>query len=102
MPDEGAGGVWLPGEIPVEPMVWRIKWPQDKRNWLVTQNNPTGDITNSDLEMVAEVLGWLALKVMINMKWLHVGVCSNNLATVAWQTRGNQKDCQWQTGCCES
>ena len=26
---------------------------------------PTGDITNSDLEMAAEVLGWLVLEAVI-------------------------------------
>ena len=56
---EGAGGVWLLGEIPFEPTVWSVEWPQDIRNRLVTQDNPEGDINNSDLEMAAEVLGWL-------------------------------------------
>ncbi|KAL7530548.1 hypothetical protein ACHAWF_007729 [Thalassiosira exigua] len=59
---EGAGGVWLPANKELAPIVWRLKWPQEVVDRLVTGDNPDGDIdTNSDLEMAAEVLGWLVL-----------------------------------------
>ena len=47
------------------PIVWRVPWPPEIRARLVTFNNPTGDITNSDLEMAAEVLGWLVLEAVV-------------------------------------
>ena len=66
------------------PIVWRVPWPAKIRKRLVTFEKPTGDITNSDLEMVAEVLGWLVLEAVISTRHTHVGVCSDNSATVAW------------------
>ena len=32
----------------------------------VTYNNPTGNITNSNLKMVADVLGWLVLEAVVS------------------------------------
>ena len=58
---------------------------------LVTADNPVGDITISDLEMAAEVLGFLVLEACTPLRWKHVGVCSDNTATVAWQRRGASK-----------
>ena len=85
---EGAGGVWLPGETRLKPTVWRVEWPQEVRDRLVTHTNPHGDITNSDLEMLGALLGWLVLEAITSTKHAHVGMCSDNSATVAWQTRG--------------
>ena len=85
---EGAGGVWLPGTKALAPVVWRVKWPQDVRDALITWDNPNGKITNSDLEMAAELLGWLVLESIVPLRHEHVGLCSDNSATVAWQMRG--------------
>ena len=62
---EGAGGVWVSGLQSIAPIVWRLEWPQEMRDRLVTFANPSGDITNSDLEMAAEVLGWLVLEAVV-------------------------------------
>ena len=75
---EGAGGVWLPGKKEIAPVVWRVEWPQEVRDRLVTFENPAGDITNSDLEMATEVLGWLVLEAVVPTRHAHVGVCSDN------------------------
>ena len=88
---EGAGGVWLPGNKELAPIVWRLEWPPEVRARLVTDKNRDGDITNSDLEMAAEVLGWLVLEAVVDTRHAHVGVCSDNSATVAWQTKGASK-----------
>ena len=88
---EGAGGVWLPGTKAIAPTVWRVEWPAEVKERLVTGANPKGDITNSDLEMAAEVLGWLVLEAIVPTRHEHVGVCSDNSATVAWQMRGASK-----------
>ena len=88
---EGAGGVWLPGTKELAPIVWRVQWPKEVRDRLVTFENPEGDITNSDLEMAAEVLGLLVLEANVCLRWIHVGCCSDNSATVAWQGRGASK-----------
>jgi hypothetical protein len=70
---ESAGGVWLPGIRKITPVVWRLRWPPTIHNRLVTFDNPNRDITNSNLEMAAEVLGWLVLEGSINTRWAHVG-----------------------------
>jgi hypothetical protein len=88
---EGAGGVWLPGERRLKPTVWRVKWPQEIRDRLVTDRNPDGDITNSDLEMLGALLGWIVLEAITCVRMAHVGMCSDNSPTVAWQTRGASK-----------
>ena len=88
---EGAGGIWIPAAKELAPIVWRVPWPQEVRDRLITEDNPEGDITNSDLEMAAEVLGWLVLEANVSLHWAHVGVCSDNSATVAWQTRWASK-----------
>ena len=88
---EGAGGIWVSGTKEMAPIVWRVEWPQDIRDRLVTFANPNGDITNSDLEMAAEVLGWLVLEAVVPTRHVHVGACSDNSPTVAWQMRGASK-----------
>ena len=68
--------------------MWRVKWPQKVKDALVTWENPGGKITNSDLEMAAELLGWLVLEANVPLRHEHVGLCSDNFATVSWQMRG--------------
>ena len=85
---EGAGGPWLPGTKPLAPVVGRVEWPQEVKDALVTWENPNGKITNSDVEMAAELLGWLVLEANVPLRHKHVGLCSDNSATVPWQMRG--------------
>jgi hypothetical protein len=88
---EGVGGIWVSGTDHIAPIVWRVPWPKEVRDRLVTQDNMSGDITNSDLEMAAEILGWLVLEAVVSTRHAHVGMCSDNSATVAWQTRWASK-----------
>ena len=88
---EGAGGIWISGNKLMAPIVWRVEWPREVRDRLVTFDNPKGDITNSDLEMAAELLGWLVLEGVVCTRWTHAGCCSDNSATVSWQARGASK-----------
>ena len=81
---EGAGGVWVYGTKEMAPIVWRVKFLPEVAARLVTEDNPAGDITNSYLEMVAEVLVWLVLEANVCTRFTHVGGCSDNSATVAW------------------
>ncbi len=83
--------MWLPGRKELAPTVWRVEWPQEVKDRLVTEKNPNGDITNSDLEMAAEVLGWLVLEAIAPTRHVHAGACSDNLPTVSWQMRGASK-----------
>ncbi|KAL3827591.1 hypothetical protein ACHAXA_002088, partial [Cyclostephanos tholiformis] len=54
----GAGGIWFPSNRLVPwagfhtkaPIVWRLQWPKAITTILITPDNLTGTITNSDLE----------------------------------------------------
>ena len=83
-------------------IIWRIEWPEEVRCRLVTFANPTGDITNLDLKMAAEVLGWLVLEGVVPTRWIRVGVCIVNSVTVGWKTRECHKYQEWQTELCAS
>ena len=87
-PGEVSGGVLIPCTIVLAPIVWSIKCPDKVKHRLVTFANPTGNMTNSDLEMAAEVLGWLILEGVVPTRFIHAGVCSDKYATVSWKTRG--------------
>ena len=44
----GMGGVlFTEGEAPI---MWRAQFPEDIQERIVSSDNPTGDLTNSDLE----------------------------------------------------
>ena len=65
---KGAGGVWFPAAhltpregATIQPLVWRLRWPQRIADLLVTDANPNGTITNSDLELAGGLLRLEAL-----------------------------------------
>jgi hypothetical protein len=66
-------------------MVFRLQWPPDVTANVVSNKNPKGKLTNSDLELAGLVLLWLMME--------HVGgrltkkrdaLFSNNSPTVGW------------------
>eukprot|EP00978_Attheya_sp_CCMP212_P003862 scaffold8211_cov81-Attheya_sp.AAC.1 len=52
----GAGGVWFSGLLSLTPTVWRVEWPSDITANVVSDKNPDGAITNSDLEMAGVLI----------------------------------------------
>jgi hypothetical protein len=52
---EGAGGVWFSLVDDMPPQVWRMMFPVDIAMDVISDDNPAGTITNSDLELAAEV-----------------------------------------------
>jgi hypothetical protein len=71
-----AGGVWFaPGRD--TPIV----------NQVVSDDNPTGTITNSDLELAAVLLHVAVLCSQVDTTHKRVGILSNNSATVYWAKR---------------
>ena len=83
----GAGGVWLSGERTLQPTVWRLEWPDDIRNNVVSYSNPTGTITNSDLEMAGMLIHFLALEHLVTLQHTHVAAWCDNTPTVSWTNR---------------
>jgi hypothetical protein len=58
----GVGGVVLGELLGILPMVFRLQWPQDIMDNLVSFQNPRGCLSISDLEMAGILLLWLCLK----------------------------------------
>ena len=84
----GVGGVIF-GEIShCTPVVFRWEWPADIKNNIVTLSNPSGGLTNSDLEMAGLIMLWLVLEgVCPSLCEKRVTLFSDNSPTVSWVTR---------------
>jgi hypothetical protein len=82
---EGAGGLWFSLAHEMQPVVWRLLFPCNVSDEVVSFNNPRGRLTNSDLELAAEVLGvgvLLAEAPVITHEPL--GMLCDNTPTVSW------------------
>jgi hypothetical protein len=79
--------VWLSGIYLLQPVVWRVEWPQYIHDNVVSFNNPTGTITNSDLEMAGMVLHYLVLEHLTRLRHVHVAAWCDNTPTVSWTNK---------------
>ena len=97
---QGAGGVWFPHESLAprahptaapssDPIVWRLQWPQDIIDSLVTEDNPAGTITNSDLELAGGLLHLEAIAQHFDVRERTILSKTDNLATLFWQRKGS-------------
>jgi hypothetical protein len=83
----GAGGVWLSGTRHLSPVVWRVEWPADIRQNVISFDNPSGTLTNSDLEMAGMVLHYLVLEHLVALQHVHVAAWCDNTPTVSWTNK---------------
>jgi hypothetical protein len=84
----GAGGVWFSGQCPLPETVWRLQWPADITAAVISESNPTGTLTNSDLEMAAVVLQLNVLEPLVpSMHHKSTHIHSDNSPSVAWLTK---------------
>jgi hypothetical protein len=82
---EGARGVWFSLVDNMPPTVWQAAFPQDITSEVVSDDNPAGRLTNSDLELAAEVMVvGIALAVAPKVKHVPLGTLCNNTPTVSW------------------
>ena len=58
----GTGGTWSSGVESLPPFLWKLEWPLDIKNNLVTESNPDGQISMNDLELAGMVLNIFALE----------------------------------------
>ncbi len=85
---EGVGGVWFALEDKMQPVVWRLPFPQDIQDDVITETNPAGSITNSDLELAAEVMAiGIILENTPAIKHKTIGTLCDNSPTVGWIDR---------------
>ena len=83
----GLGGVIVGENKAVPPVVFRLKWPQDISASIVSDDNPNGTITNSDLEMAGLLMLWLVMEDVCEVENAHVALFSDNSPTVHWVQR---------------
>jgi hypothetical protein len=84
---DGAGGVWLSGDLNLRPIVWRVHFPPAISSQVVSDANPRGRLTNSDLEMAAVLLHYMILQQEVDLRFIRTGIWSDNTPTVAWTRR---------------
>jgi hypothetical protein len=63
----GAGGVWFSGKHNLQPIVWPVEFEDAIATQVVSNNNPHGRLTNSDLEMAAVVLQYMVLHQEVDL-----------------------------------
>ena len=87
----GMGGVWFAASDTIPPLVWRHRFTRDITQRVLSTSNPTGDITNSDLELLAvaaqhDVLSCTAPHLVQHR---NLAILSDNTPAVAWALRGS-------------
>ena len=84
----GFGGVLVGEQSAIPPTVFRGAWPPDIKNELVSENNPKGSISISDLEMAGFLLLWFVNEaVSPNLQEQSIALLSDNSPSVSWATR---------------
>jgi hypothetical protein len=81
----GVGGVVVRELSALPPTVFQFKWPQDISKDLISFQNPTGKINNSDLEMVGLLFLWLCVEAIApDIAHKYIALFSNNSSTMSW------------------
>ena len=105
----GAGGILLPTDTAVPratrlrfspnnrrriqrdsgPIVWRMRFPRDITDRLCTWENPNGDLTNTDLELVGSILQTEAAVQCFDLRERTHLQRTDNLGTMYWRRKGS-------------
>ena len=84
----GVGGIIVGKVESCIPTVFCLQWPPDISNDIKSLSNPTGRITNSDLEMAGPLLLWLVIEATCeNLIEKNIALFSNKSPTVSWVSR---------------
>ena len=99
---KGMGGVWfnMPVRLPLSiqpqpadrlqrPTLWRARFPPAVQEQLVSFENPTGSITNSDLELSGTIGHDAVLAHEVPVQHLTTCTLTDNTPTVAWRQKGS-------------
>jgi hypothetical protein len=93
---DGAGGVWFPadhltprGSTLRQPLLWRYQWPPEICGRLITEHNPHGTISISDLEVAGGLLHLDVLCQHFDIRERTILSKTDNLAALFWQRQGS-------------
>ena len=82
---EGVGGVVLGYTKAVKVTVLWVEWLDHIQRLLLTEQNPAGTITNSDLKMAGLLILWLVIEaVASDLKHIHVALLNDNRPAISW------------------
>ena len=79
------------GDKDLDPIVWRVVFPPDITEQVVSYDNPSGTLTNSDLELAAIVLHQLVLERVVDLRHNRAVIFSDNTPAVAWVKKMNPR-----------
>jgi hypothetical protein len=82
---QGVGGIIIGKLSKCPPMVFWLQWLMDITANVISNRNPKGMITNSDLELAGLVILWLMMEhVCGSLAEKRVALLSNKTPTVSW------------------
>ena len=91
----GMGGVaFIPSSNPIDdddvvPILWRKPFPIKIEKKLVSFSNPTGSITNSDLELCGNIAHHNVIAQFADISERTIATLSDNIANVYWLCKGS-------------
>ena len=85
------GSVWLPSaQHPLHPLyVWQAPFPSSVQQALVSTDNPSSSITNSDLELAGTVVHEATLAAVHDLRHCTIATFSDNTPAVAWGNKAS-------------
>lgn len=86
---DGMGGVWIDALQKLPPLLWREKFPGEVTKAVVSWTNPTGALTNSDLEQAGLVCHPDILAQQHDLRERTICVLSDNTAAISRDNRGS-------------
>jgi hypothetical protein len=89
---DGMGGFWLqPSLHTPQPILvlWRTTFDTDIQSQLITATNPTGTITNSNLELAAIIMGTSLTNHHLPIAHPSILIASDNIPAVTWCKKGS-------------
>jgi hypothetical protein len=86
----GMGGCWTAMTIDghTSNYLWCTPFPSIIQENLVSSHNPTGSITNSNLELAAIIQGSTFMALLGHTPYAHILLASDNIPTVSWVAKG--------------
>lgn len=86
----GMGGVCFNLRDPsASPVLWRAPFPSDIQARVVSYDNPSGDITNSDLELAGVIAQNDVITQLWDVRHTTIGTRTDNSPAVGWTLRGS-------------
>jgi hypothetical protein len=80
-------------------VVWLVAFPPEISSQVILDNNPTGSLVYSDLEMAAVLLHYMVLQQLVDMTHKRARTFSDNTPTVSWPTRIADRSKSPTAGC---